>query len=148
MAERPYEFLEEYTADIGFIAYGATLEELLINSAIALMEIQTNIKDVKPEKCTEVDISAHDLLSLFRDWLEELLYLRDAENLFLSKFEIISLQYNSSSENRWTLKARVCGENINPKKHVAKVEVKAVSYYDMEICQKDFKYTAKVLVDI
>ena len=149
MVDKPFEILETYTADIAFIAYGESLEELFENSGKAITDIQTDINKVGSKLCFDVEIAGYDLLSLIRNWLEELLFLRDAENIFASKFEIKQILFNSlEKEKPWILYARVCGEKISPEKHPAKVEIKAISYYDMEFCQKGYLYSVKVLVDI
>ena len=44
-----YKFFD-HTADVLFEAYGKTLSELFTNAALALQEIQVDIKTVSPKK--------------------------------------------------------------------------------------------------
>ena len=146
--KKKYEFLEGYTADVAFIAYGNTIEEVFINAAEALIEIQTDVSKINPTKCIEVMIDGYDMEQLLKRWLEELLYYRDVENMFFSRFEVRIEKLEDVEEIKFRLSGKICGEKFNPEKHVSKVEVKAVSYHDMEIGKKDSIFFARVLVDI
>ncbi|MCR8453492.1 MAG: archease [Crenarchaeota archaeon] len=148
--KKDFEIIEKYTADVAFIAYGRDLEELLINSARALTAIQVDLRNVEPKECVEISIEAQNLLSFLRKWLEEFLYLRDARRLFISRITDISINIKLSSreEDIISVTAKVCGEEFNPQKHGGSVEIKAVSYHDMEVGFKDNMWYAHVLVDI
>lgn len=150
LMERDFEIIEKYTADVAFIAYGRTLEELLINSARALTAIQVDLGKVEPKECTEISIEAQNLLSFIRKWLEEFLYLRDTRQLFISKITDVSINVKLSSrgEDVISATAKVCGELFDPEKHGGSVEVKAVSYHDMEIGFRGNSWYAHILVDI
>jgi len=145
---KKYEFLEGYTADVAFVAYGNTIEEVFINAAEALMEIQTDVSKIDPVECIEVTVEGYDMEHLLKRWLEELLYHRDVKGMFFSKFEVKVEKLNEDEEMLFRLSGRICGEKFDPRKHVSKVEVKAVSYHDMEIGRKDNVFFARVLVDI
>src|ERR1022692_1610575 len=43
---RPFEILE-HPADVGFLAYGATLEELFANSALAMISLACDLEGVR-----------------------------------------------------------------------------------------------------
>ena len=143
-----YVFLDEYTADVAFIAYGKTLEEVFINAAKALMEIQTDLAKIEPRECIDVEIEGFDKEHLLKKWLEELLYYRDVKQMFFSKFDIRIEVQRESGEELYRLRGKICGECFDPDKHTSKVEVKAVSYHDMEIGRHNDKLYARVLVDI
>jgi len=144
---KKYIFLEDYTADIAFVAFGKTLEEAFVNAAEALMDIQTDIERVSPEECFDIDIVGFDLQNLLKKWLEELIYYLDAKQIILCKFTV-SIRREANDEETYRLVGKVCGEKFNPNKHTSKVEVKAISYHGMEIGIKNDTYYAKVLVDI
>ncbi len=144
-----FKFIEEYTADIAFIAYGESLEEMFVNAAKALMEIQTDLSKIEPKKCVEVSVDGFDLENLMKKWLEELLFYRDVELLFFSVFEIKIIEEGTGEmDKRYRLWGKICGEKFDPNKHESKVEVKAISYHDMKIEKKNNTYYAHVLVDI
>ena len=84
---KKYEFIE-HTADLGFKAYGATLEELFTNAAAAFSEAMVALEDVSEgtERSIEVEADAPD--DLMVSWLSELLYLFDTERLLFKRFQV------------------------------------------------------------
>ena len=147
---KDFEIIEDYTADIAFIAYGRNLEELFINSARAITSIQVDLGCVEPKECIEVNIESYDLLGLLRKWLEELVYWRDVKQIFFSKVAdiVVNLKISAEGVEEYKVSAKLCGERFDSRKHGGFVEVKAVSYHNMEIGKKDNMWYARVLVDI
>ena len=80
-----FEFFD-VTADVGLRAYGKTLEEAFKNAALATFEVMTDTSKIKPSICKKVKIESEDLLALLYDWLDELIFLHDAEYLIFSHF--------------------------------------------------------------
>lgn len=147
---KDFEIIEEYTADVAFIAYGNNLEELFINAARALTAIQVDLGSIEPKECVDISVESHDLLSLLRKWLEEFLYLRDTRQMFFGRITDVSLNIKLTAEGdeKYVVMAKACGEIFDPKKHGGSVEIKAVSYHNMEIGHKEKTWYARVLVDI
>ncbi len=145
---KKYEFLEGYTADVAFIAYGDTIDEVFANAAEALTEIQTDVSKVDPAECINVTVEGYDMENLLKRWLEELLYYRDVRGMFFSRFEVTIREIEQEGEKILQLSGRICGEKFDPDKHTSKVEVKAISYHDMRVGKKDNIFFARVLVDI
>ena len=81
-----YDYFD-VTADIGFYAYGNSLEEAYENAGLAMFNVITDISKVKKEESREFEIVSEDLVSLLYDYLEELLFLQDTEFLFFSDFK-------------------------------------------------------------
>ena len=147
---REFEIIEDYTADVAFVAYGESLEELFVNAARALTSIQVDLEKVEPKECVSVSIESYDFLGLLRKWLEELLYWRDVKQMFFSKVPEISinLKITAEGDEKYEVVAKICGEKFDPEKHDGTVEIKAVSYHNMEIGRKDNAWYARVLVDV
>ena len=82
-----YDYFD-VTADIGFYAYGKSLEEAYENAGLAMFNVITDIKKVKKQESKEFEIVSEDLVSLLYDYLEELLFLQDTEFLFFSDFKV------------------------------------------------------------
>ena len=135
-----FKFIE-HTADIGIEAYGETWEEAFENAALGMFEIMTDTKKIGTKKKMEIMASGEDMKSLLYDFLEQFLILHDSENLVFSKVKIIELNNNK-------LKAEVWGEEFNPDKHEDRTSVKAITYHQMEIIEKDSKKTIRFIVDI
>jgi SHS2 domain-containing protein len=139
-----YKFFE-HTADTIFEGYGSTLEEAFANAALAMQEIMTDTKKVKPAKEEKIKACGDDLKALLYDFLEKFLILKDAKNLVFSEVNVNKIT-ESNGEYRLTAVAR--GEKFNPKKHADKTVVKAVTYHEMELGEKNGKKYVRVLVDI
>lgn len=139
---KKYEFLEFATADICFIAYGKNLDDVFANAALAMFEVMTDTRTVKPKIKKEVEVKGEDLKSLMFNWLNELLFYVDAKCMLFSKFDV------KIDKEKNILKAKVFGEKIDLKKHETREDVKAATYHAMEIKQVNNVWQAQVIVDI
>ncbi|MEM0358897.1 MAG: archease [Hadesarchaea archaeon] len=134
----------EHPSDIGFRAYGKDLGEAFENAALALFEIMTDTGKVEPREEVEVELEAEDEQALLYDWLDRLLYFRDAEGLLLSRFEV---EVREEGE-RWRLRGRAWGERFDPSKHEERTAVKAMTYHLMEIRKEGDRVVVQAVVDI
>ena len=141
MKKKNYEFLE-HTADVYIAAYGKNLKKAFKNAALAMFDVMVNTKQIEPKIKKTVKVKAEDLKGLLFAWLNELLVFYGSENLAFSKFEV------KIDEEKMDLKAICYGEEINPRKHEVRTEVKATTYHKMEIKKVNGKWQAKVIVDI
>ena len=136
-----FKFLEGIaTADVAIEATGKNLEEAFAEAALAMFEVQTNTKKVKPSILKNVSIKSEDKKSLLFDWLSRLIYLRDVEKMFFSRFDV--------KINKLKLDAKIYGEKIDRKKHEIKIEVKGVSYTQMKIEEKPNECKIRVVLDV
>jgi SHS2 domain-containing protein len=81
------------------------------------------------------------------DWLSELLFLHDAENLIFSKFVVRINQKLTKGQKRYYLEALVFGEEFNQSIHEQRTEVKAVTYHMMDI-KFNNSYILQVILDV
>ncbi len=140
----PYKYLEDIaTADAAFEVVGPTLEELFRDAALATFEVMADTGTVRPEVAKQIELRSEDLGDLLFDWLSELVYLKDAEGLIFSRFDV-SIKKNDTYE----LKATASGEAINQKVHSLRSDVKAVTYHMFEIKKTGENWTARVVLDI
>src|SRR6266403_5150254 len=81
----PYKFLEEIgTADIAFEAVGRDLPELFRDAADATMNVMIdNIEAIEPRQTRHIELSSDEIDMLLFDFLQELIYFKDAERLLL-----------------------------------------------------------------
>ena len=134
--------LLEHTADIGIHVFGKTLKELFENAACGMFSILTDSKNISENTQITVSVDGHDRDDLMVRWLSELLFLFDAKQLLLKKFEITRLEERH-------LEAHVVGEKYNESVHEIKKEIKAVTYYGLEIRKNtNGIWEAKILFDI
>lgn len=135
----------EHPSDIGFRAYGENLAEALENAALALFEVMVDTSKVRPLHEVSIEFEAEDEGALLYDWLERFLYFHDAQGLVMSKFKIDKLVQRDHS---FKLRARAWGERFDPKRHDARVAVKAITYHMMEIKLGKGRCSVQAVVDI
>ncbi|HMF46070.1 MAG TPA: archease, partial [Candidatus Udaeobacter sp.] len=81
----PYHYLEEIgTADIAFEATARDLSELFSDAADATTNVMIdNIEAIQPRETRPIELSNDKLDMLLFDFLQELIFLKDAERLLL-----------------------------------------------------------------
>jgi SHS2 domain-containing protein len=123
--------LLEHTADALVEVHGATLEERFENAAYALFDQITDASTIVPRGEVEVSVSADSREQLLVDFLQELLFLHDTENLVFSEFAV-DLEAHS-------LRARAQGEVFDPSRHAKRSVVKGVTYHALEFRDAESK---------
>jgi len=135
-----FEILD-HTADIGIIVHAENLKALFENAGEAFFHLITDLRKVKRRVERRVSIRGESLDRLMVDWLSELLYLHDVENLLFKGFKVDSVGEDG-------LKAIVKGEPFQEGVHVIKTEVKAVTYHQIEVRQEKRGWRAQVILDL
>jgi SHS2 domain-containing protein len=138
-----YRFLDHMT-DAIIEAYGSTLEEAFENAAKALCDTMIDLKTVRAEREIKVSAKGNDLYSLLFDWLDKVMLLLVADRIAMSQFSVKIKQY----DNGYLLESITRGEPLDLDRHHYKVEIKAVTYHEMEIKQVKDMITAKFLLDL
>lgn len=139
---KKFEYFD-VTADIGFYAFGNTLNESFENAGLAIFNIISNTDNIIPEKSIEFEITSEDKVSLLYDYLEELLFYHEVEFMLFSEFKV---QIDEIDGN-YHLKARIKGEDINWDKHDRDCEIKAITFHQMEVNVSDM-VILKAIVDL
>jgi len=130
--------LLEHTADAMVEAYGKDLGERFGNAAYAMFDQITDIGKVEPKGELRVVLSGESREQLLVDFLQELLYIHDAEGLLFSEFDV-------RTDGR-SLEAYVRGEEFDGSRHPKRSLVKGVTYHKLEI--DDGKGTVTILFDV
>jgi len=131
----------DHTADVGITAYGEDIKQLFCNAALALFSLMTDVQSIRGKIQHRVEINSESRDNLLVEWLNELIYLFDAEHLLFNHFEIESLDNNQ-------LKATCYGEKLDPARHRIKTGVKAATYYMLEVARDCKGYRGQVIFDI
>ena len=142
----PYEYLEEIgTADIAFEATGRDLAELFRDAADATTNVMIdNIEAIQPRETRQIELANDKLDMLLFDFLQEVIFLKDAERLLLRMREV---EIDERDEN-YFLKATAEGELLDAKRHHQRVDVKAVTLHEFSVERTKGGWTARVLLDI
>ena len=131
----------DHTADVGIVAYGADLAELFSNAALALFSLIIQPESVKEKLHRRLEVSSKDQDNLLVNWLNELIYVFDAERMLFRRFDVDSLTENS-------LRATCHGEMFDPVRHTIKIGVKAATYHMLTVERNGGGYKARVIFDI
>jgi len=142
----PYKFVEGLTtADIAFEATGKSLEELFTSAADAMMNTQVDdLKKIELKKETKFTVKAPDVEKLLYNFLEELIFYKDAEQLIFAKYE---LKAEKVAEG-YVLSVKAKGETLDQKKHTLVADVKAVSWHKFKVEKTKEGWKAIVIVDV
>jgi SHS2 domain-containing protein len=137
--EKDFEFID-HTADVGVIAYGEDIRQAFANAARALSSLITEPEDVRETQHRDIVVTAADEEGLLVEWLNELIYLFDAEGLIFKRFDINSM-------NGRQLRARAYGEKVDPARHRLKAGVKAATYHLLKV-DRDNGGRVQVIFDV
>ena len=133
--------LFEHTADLGLRARAADLNTLFAEAAACLFSaIVEDPQSVRPLMEQSITISGEDRELLLFDWLRELLFRFDAEQMLFSEF-VVTVR----SEG---LSATIRGEPREPARHILSHELKAITYHGLLVQATGEGWLAEVIVDI
>jgi SHS2 domain-containing protein len=131
----------EHPSDLGIEASGSTVGEAFEQAALGLMAVIAEPETIEAVYERTVGLDAQDAGNLLVRWLSEILYLYDGEGYLVKEAKIDSISPTK-------LRARLLGEEYQPKKHTLKLDVKAVTYHQLSIDTKDSRTTVRVFLDI
>lgn len=137
---RAFEIVD-HTADVGIVAYGADMEELFSNAALALLALIAEPGVVEGRLRFELEVTGRDRESLLVEWLNELIYMFDVRRVLCSRFDI---QFPTANN----LKATCYGEHLDPVKHRIKTGVKAATYHMLRLDRDGNGYRAEIILDV
>ena len=146
IADMPYTYLEEIgTADIVFEATGRDLPELFSDAADATTNVMIdNIEAIQPRETRRIKLSNEKLDMLLFDFLQELIFLKDAERLLL-RLRVVQID---ETNGMYFVNATAKGETLDAERHQQRADVKAVTLYDFSVERTEAGWKARVLLDI
>ena len=110
------------------------LKEAFAVAAQATIDITLDQGKVA-EKCQRrFSASGKDLHYLLFNWLEEVVFVLITEGFAIARLE---LEMGEETDGSHKIDARAYGEQIDLCRHGFKVEIKAPTFHDMEITEKD-----------
>lgn len=134
----------EHTSDAYVAASGRNLEEAFAVAALAMSDIMTDPKKVRPLESVAVEVVADDLEALLYKWLERLLVMFEVDGMIFSKHDVKIDKHDGG----YVLRANAQGEKFDPAIHPAEVAIKAVTYHGMKITCRKRSSEVRVLFDI
>ena len=142
-ANMGFEYLE-HTADAKFRAYGKSLEQAFENAALAMLNVMVDTDSVTNRSSVEVELSSPELDALLFDWLSEILFLFEVEEMVFGSVQVKELNIG---EDECSISGILYGETIDHSIHVFDTEVKAATYNDMKIENTDGGWMIQATVD-
>jgi SHS2 domain-containing protein len=143
MPSPPFEILE-HTADVGLRAFGASISELYVNAARGMVALALDTEEgtggVPPEQSRKLSASGEDREELLVNFLSEVLFALDTEGWRFGEFRIQKLDATSIEAEAWGQKVQYSEHN--------RVAVKAVTYHQLSVMQKNGAWEAVVYFDI
>ncbi len=124
-----YKFLDHATDAIIEVT-AKDLQEAFSVTADAVINLTLDQDTVEEKEQKSFSAQGKDLRYLLFSWLEEIPFL-----LITEGFAIRRIKFDITQEQGYKIKAIAYGEPLDFKKHNFKVEIKAPTFYDMEIKQ-------------
>lgn len=142
----PYRYLDEIaTADVAFEATGKSLEEVFASAAEATLNVMIDEPErIEKKERVSVKLENRDRDMLLYDFLNELVYLKDAKKLLM---RVESMDIKEGADGL-SLAAELSGEELDPAKHPLGADVKAVTLHMFSLEKADSGWRAVAVLDI
>jgi SHS2 domain-containing protein len=138
-----FRYLEHVT-DAYIEAYGDSMEEAFSYAAKGTVNVMFEIKDIQGTSKVNFRIEGVDYYELLFNWLERVNLLIAIDNQVISNFELKI----SKLDSKYQLTGSGMAETIDIIKHGYKIEIKGVTYHEMEILQQGNQYKVKFILDL
>ncbi len=137
MKSKRFEIVD-HTADWALRVYGRSLQDLLYNAAVGMNSLLVaNVNVVSQTTERQLNLEAYDAESLLVEWLGELAYLAEMEQLV---FPHIQFQHVTPQSLTATVRG---GRAPELQKHI-----KAVTYHNLEIVQTTDGLEVTIVFDV
>ncbi|MCP4665930.1 MAG: archease [Deltaproteobacteria bacterium] len=140
-SDKPHFSLLDHTADLGMQVHGPDLVTLFEEAARSIICIMIGAPRVGKTDTMKLHVDAQDLPDLMVRWLGEILYLLQGEKKVVTHVKIDSL---SPVHLVATLKT----VPFDPNRHEIIREIKAVTYHQIDVAQKNDQWEARVIFDL
>ncbi|KAF6246814.1 protein archease [Nitrosopumilus sp. b3] len=122
-----YKFLDHATDAIIEVT-AKDIKEAFAVAAEAEINLTLDQDKVEEKEKRDFNASGKDLRYLLFSWLEEIPFLMITEG-----FAIKRIEFDLKEKDGYAISATAYGEPLDVQKHNFKVEIKAPTFYDMEI---------------
>jgi SHS2 domain-containing protein len=145
MSAARFHFVDAVTSDVSFVAHGDTLGEAFHAAADALLAATLeNPEAVQPRLRRTLRLEGSDPELLLLRFLNELVYLRDAEGLLLRPARVAI----SGEGPGLQLEAEFAGEHFARGRHQPGSDVKAATAHGLQLARAGAGFEATVTLDV
>lgn len=139
-----FEFIEGATGDLSLALHGRDASEVFRAAADALLAATVERVDAVERRTQRVvELRDTELDLLLRRFLNELVWLRDAEGLVLHP-QNVRVRFDGEPE----LRAELAGEELDRERHGLEYDVKAATVHGLRIQATDDGWEASVTLDV
>lgn len=135
-----FEFVG-HSGDLGVRVFGESLARLFEQAAEALTFVLTDPETIRPKQSRRLSLEAKTDEELLVTWLNELVYLFDTKGLLFKTYNVLSVHDHH-------LDALAQGEPYAEGRHPIKTAVKAATYHQLKIENRQGMWTAQVILDL
>lgn len=138
-----YEYLD-HPADVQIHSWGNSVTEAFEQAAVAMFGYMTEIDKVEILDQQEIEAEADDMEGLLFHFLDECLFMFSADPFFIARNVVIT----EFDKEKFSIKAKLFGEEFDLAKHPQGTEVKAITYASMQVYDKENQHELFVIIDI
>lgn len=131
----------DHTGDIGVEIEAPDLKGVFVEAGRALFEAIADTANVRPVVERTVEISGESVAELLNRFLASLLVTFDEERLLLPHIGILELTATR-------IRATARGERFDDARHEGRTELKAVTWHELEVGEKDGAWRARIVFDV
>jgi SHS2 domain-containing protein len=142
-----FRFLDDIAvADMAFEAEGDSLQALFDAATQALIESLADPASVAQTWRHTLDLEEPDIETLLFEWLNRLVYLKDAQAVV---FHHATLRLDSTPDRSgWRLHADLVGAPVEPSTQELRSDVKSVTKHLYTVIQNETRWKARVVLDV
>lgn len=145
VVEPGYAF-ESHTADIALECWGNTVGDVFEQAALAMVGLMYDVAGIDPDQERLVELEAPDRELLLAAWLNELIFLFEAEAFLGCRFLIETLEDRGPRNSH--LRAKVAGASNARGRYVMRDVVKAATLHDLHVARVKDGWLGHVLLDV
>jgi SHS2 domain-containing protein len=139
-----YTYLD-HDADIGIRCTGKGMKETFQEGGRALLNLVADPKTIRPVQAYSFECHADSLESLFVEYLNEIISLIGRKETVFTSVEITDIRAEKEDH---VVMGIVRGEEIDVSRHELKTEVKAATYFGLELHEEGELVTLQCVLDI
>lgn len=140
MREHKFETIE-HTADIGVVGCGNTMADAFESVAYGMFSLMADLDKYQPDTQAKVTAVGIDDVALLERFLSSLLVVFDGDMLLPLDVEITEISFGK-------LTAWVSAKKIGDDIEWTGTQVKAVTYHQMKVENKDGQWCAQAIFDV
>jgi SHS2 domain-containing protein len=144
MKNYSFNFID-HTADIALEIYGKTLNDLFTAAAFGFKEAVIKVNKESSNERKSIELKEASLEELLAGFIDELNFLLQTKRWLFSSVDNLEI---ISKENHYYLTAELSGGELLENQFDLLEEIKAVTFHQMEISEKNKSYFTRLVFDI